>query len=195
MQTNTPLPQTEDVRSAADPAPSEAPACPSECPPEMEAIRLLLRVTRRHNACVERRICTLGMCHSRHRMLMHLARCKQLPSQKELAEDLGISPATVATALKELEREGLIARTATDEDNRRNEIRITNLGLAKLDETRELFESVDRAMFAGIDEEDLRVLSRVVRTMDLNLDAMGAPFDPCRPSHVSGEKKGGECDA
>lgn len=160
--------------------------------PHMNAIRLLLRVVHRHHACVERRIGDLSIHHSQHRMLMHLAMCTHMPSQKELAEALGISPAAVATALKRLEKEGYIARTMQGEDNRRNEIRITELGRAKVVESREIFESVDRAMFEGLTEEELCVLSRAIRKMDENLDTLGAPADPCRRADAAPHKKGDE---
>ncbi len=148
--------------------------------PQMDAIRMLIRVMRRHHACVERRIGDLGIHHSQHRMLMQLARTERIPSQKELAETMGISPAAVATTLKRLEKEGYITRTIPGEDNRRNEICITARGLAKVVESREIFESIDRAMFDGLTEEELHVLNRVVGRMDANLDALGAPSDPCR---------------
>ena len=90
--------------------------------PCMRAVGLLIRVMRRHHACVERRIGDLSIHHGQHRMLMKLA-CRQgdIPSQKELAEIMGISPAAVTATLKKLEREEYIARSMTDEDNRRNE--------------------------------------------------------------------------
>ncbi len=146
--------------------------------PPMNGVRLLIRVMRRHHACVERRIGDLGIHHSQHRMLMHLARCERMPSQKELAEALGISPAAVATTLKKLEREGYIARAATDADNRRNEIRITDAGLAKVVESRTIFETVDSAMFAGFTPEEMATVIALLERMDRNLDAAGAPLDP-----------------
>ena len=99
--------------------------------PCMRAVGLLIRVMRRHHACVERRIGDLGIHHGQHRMLMQLAkRQEDIPSQKELAEIMGISPAAVTATLKKLEREEYISRSMTDEDNRKNEIRITEKGLS-----------------------------------------------------------------
>ncbi len=124
----------------------------------------------------------MGIHHSQHRMLMHLARREQSPSQKELAEHMGISPAAVANTLKKLEKEGYITRAATDEDNRRNAIRITDQGLAKVAESREIFDAVDRAMFEGMNEEELLTLSALVHRIDENLDALGVPDPCCRKS-------------
>ncbi len=150
-------------------------------PPQTEAIRTLLRVVRRHHACIERHISDMGIHHSQHRMLLHLSRCEQIPSQKELAEAMGISAAAVATTLKRLEKGGYIARAVTDEDNRRNEIRITDLGRAKVLESREIFDSVDHAVFAGFSDEELSQLAALISRMDGNLDALGIPDPGPRP--------------
>ena len=146
----------------------------------MRAIGLFIRLMRRHHACVERRIGSLGIHHSQHRVLVHLARRGgEPPSQKELAERLGVSPAAVTTLLQRLEKEGYISRAITDEDNRRHEIRITERGLAKVLEGREIFESIDRAMFEGFSEEEMATLISFMERIDQNLDAAGAPADPC----------------
>ena len=168
--------------------------CPPECPipdsPHMKAIWLFMRVMRRHHACVERRIGDLGIHHSQHRMLMQLARTGESPlSQKELAEIMGISPAAVTATLKKLEREGYISRSMTDEDNRRNEIRITEAGLSKVIESRTAFEATDRAMFEGFTPEEMETFISFMERLDRNLDAAGAPTDPPPPPHHSGKEE------
>ena len=161
---------------------------PCECripdSPHMKAVGLLHRVMRRHHALVERRTCDLGLHHSQHRMLMTLARRQEdTPSQKELAERLGISAAAVTATLKKLEKEGYITRSMTDEDNRKNEIRITDMGIAKLMEGRAIFESSDRTMFEGFSPEEMAMLISFMERIDRNLDAAGVPADPPPPEH------------
>ena len=83
----------------------------SECPipdsPHMRAVGLLIRNMRRHHALVERRTCDLGIHHSQHRMLIALAKLQDnVPSQKELAEILGISAAAVTATVATLRAEG-----------------------------------------------------------------------------------------
>ena len=156
-----------------------------------DAVRLMIRIMRRHHACVERRIGDMGIHHSQHRMLMHLARKEaDIPSQKELAKDLGISAAAVATTLKRLEKEGYIARTITDSDNRRNEIHITEEGLSKVTEGREILESTDRSMFEGFTPEELSAFTAYLRRINQNLDAAGVPADPpCNHPHSPRTRK------
>lgn len=166
-------------------------AWPTAASPYPDTVRLLIRVMRRHHACVERRIGDMGIHHSQHRMLMHLVRQdRDVPSQRELAETMGISPAAVTSTLKRLEKEGYIARTITDRDNRRNEIRITEEGLSKVMEGREIFESADRAMFEGFSPEELSAFTAYLRRIDENLDAAGVPSDPpCRHTHTPRSRK------
>ncbi len=164
--------------------PSKNCACHIPDSPHLRAVLLFMRIMRRHHACVERRLADQGIHHSQHRMLVQLARRQDdTPSQKELAEIMGISPAAVTTTLKRLEKEGYITRSATDEDNRRNEIHVTEQGNAKIAENREIFEALDRSMFEGFSEEELATLISFMCRMDKNLDAAGAPSDPrCRPA-------------
>ena len=155
---------------------------PKERPgPYYLAVHSIIRVMRRHHACIERRVADLDIHHSQHRLLLHLARFESIPSQKEIAETMGISPAAVAATLKRLEREGYIARSVPGEDNRRNEIRITEQGLRKVTESREIFESVDRATFAGFSEEEMNTLLGFLSRIDQNLDNAGAPPEPPAP--------------
>lgn len=158
--------------------------------PCMRAVGLLIRVMRRHHACVERRIGDLGIHHGQHRMLMKLA-CRQgdIPSQKELAEIMGISPAAVTATLKKLEREEYISRSMTDEDNRKNEIRITEKGLSKVVESRAVFESTDTEMFAGFTPEEIATFISFMERLDRNLDAAGAPADPGNPQKSPRDRK------
>ena len=154
-------------------------ACGMPESPYMETVHVFLRIMRRHHACVERRIGDLGIHHSQHRMLIYLTHhTGEIPSQRELAEVLGVSPAAVTTTLKRLEKEGYISRSITDEDNRRNEIRITEKGRTKVAESRVIFESVDTAMFEGFTEDEMETLIHFMERIDRNLDAVGAPANP-----------------
>jgi DNA-binding MarR family transcriptional regulator len=91
---------------------------------------------------------------------------------------MGISPAAVTTSLKKLEKEEYVTRAATDEDNRRNEIHITEKGIAKINENHGIFEALDRSMFEGFSEEELATLISLMNRIDKNLDAVGAPANP-----------------
>ena len=152
--------------------------CHTQFPAHVRAIWALLRVMKRHHACMERRLADQNIHHCQYRMLSQLSRHQEdTLSQKELAEKLGISPSAVATALKRIEKEEFVTRSATDEDNRRNEIHITEKGQAKIRECHGIFEAIDRATFEGFTEEELATLISFLERIDRNLDAAGAPTD------------------
>ena len=67
-------------------------------------------------------------------MLMSIARMGNGVSQKELADELNISPAAVAKAMKKLECDAMIMRSSSSGDARQNEIVITDKGKAIVDE-------------------------------------------------------------
>lgn len=146
-----------------------------------EAVHRYICVSHLHHSAVEGRVSRLGFHHSQHRMLMHLARYEHIPSQKELADAMGISPAAVTATLKRLERDGYIARTVTDADNRRNEIRITDSGRRAVEESRTMFDAVDAAMFEDFSDEELANFTAQLDRLQANLsDAGGTPEPPHR---------------
>ena len=85
---------------------------------------------------------------------MHLARDGMLPSQKELADRLDITPAAVTGALKKIEQDGYIKRSL-GHDTRFNEIKITEKGRALVELTKVTFSKADASMFDGFTDEEL----------------------------------------
>ena len=85
---------------------------------------------------------------------MHLAKHEKLPSQKELAEYLDVTPAAVTCALKKIEKDGYVERTL-GQDNRYNELSITEKGKALVIETCHIFSEADASMFDGFTDEEL----------------------------------------
>ena len=134
-----------------------------------DTMRLFITVNRMHHIQVERRVACLGIHHSQHRMLMYLSHCDAMPSQRELADAMGISPAAVTATLKCLEKEGYISREMTAEDNRRNRVCITEEGRRKVSESHAIFESVDSTTFDGFTEEELSDLRTLLSRMLSNL--------------------------
>ncbi len=150
-----------------------------------DAVHRYICVSHLHHSAIEGRVSRLGFHHSQHRTLMHLARYEHIPSQKELANAMGISPAAVTATLKRLEGDGYIARTITDTDNRRNEIRITESGRRTVEESRAIFEAVDTAMFADFSDSELAVFTALLDRLQANLSAVEGKVDP-RPHGSKG---------
>ena len=118
------------------------------------AIDMMIRTDHMHKALIDSRVRDIGIHRTQHRILMHLARHGKLPSQRELAEHLDITPAAVTGVLKKIESDGYIERTL-GKDNRFNEITITEKGRALVKLTREVFSSTDKSLFEGFSPEEL----------------------------------------
>ena len=119
-----------------------------------EAVDMMIQTDRMHKALIECRIKDIGIHRTQHKILMRLSFCGRLPSQKELAEHLGITPAAVTGALKKLEADGYVERSLGD-DNRFNELLITEKGRALVELTKKKFSEVDTSVFEGFSAEEL----------------------------------------
>ena len=115
---------------------------------------MMIRTDRMHKMLIDSRAKEIGIHRTQHRILMLLARCDKLPSQKELAEHLDVTPAAITGALKKIERDGYVERTL-GQDNRYIELRITDKGRALVEETRRLFSEADFAIFDGFSDSEL----------------------------------------
>ena len=130
----------------------------------------MLRVNRFHKALIDSRVREIGIHRTQHRILMRLAKCDKLPSQKELADQLDITPAAVTLAIKEIEKEGYIKRTL-GKDTRYNEIEITDKGRALVNLTFEMFSEADRTMLSGFSEDELDVYMGFLERIETNIKA------------------------
>lgn len=118
------------------------------------------------------------------RLLHALRHCQEQgvkPSQRELADMLHISPATIATSLKSLERNGYVVREIDPNDSRRNLISITPKAIQAMEETHKVFDWIDEAMFAGFTEEEVVQLNQYHLRMLQNLYAIGGDEDAPPP--------------
>ena len=145
----------------------------------IRAVEMMIRTDHMHRALIDSRVHEIGVHRTQHRILMHLARREHLPSQKELAAHLDITPAAVTGALKKIERDGYIERTL-GQDNRFNELRITEKGRDLVKLTRRLFSEADMSVFDGFSEEELSTYVAFLEKMQENMRAYGGSRSVCQ---------------
>ena len=92
-------------------------------------------------------------------------------TQAEIARALYISPPSVATSLKRIEKAGLITRRQDERDPRKNHISITESGKNALTEFRKICDSTDADMFKGFSEEEKEALHALLLRLHENLDS------------------------
>ena len=120
------------------------------------AVNMLIRTNRMHKRLLDSSVCAnIGLHRTQHIILMHLAKEKFLTSQKALAEHLNITAAAVTGALKKLEAGGYIERKVGGGDNRYNEITITDLGRRVVDDSRAMFQEIDKSLFKDFSDGEI----------------------------------------
>lgn len=134
----------------------------------MRAIEMMIKTDKMHRFMIDSHVKEIGIHRTQHRILMHLARDGMLPSQKELAARLDITPAAVTGALKKIEQDGYVERTL-GQDTRYNELKITKKGIDMVNRTREIFSAADTAMFDGFTDEELDTYISCLEKLQANI--------------------------
>lgn len=109
---------------------------------------------------------------AQHMMLVNIFRISErgsLPSQRELAASMHLSPATVTATLKLLERSGYVRRIADDKDQRINRVALTKSGEALMREGMRRMDALDDMMLEGLSREEQEMLCRCLSKMRDNL--------------------------
>ncbi len=136
--------------------------------PHGELTETFLYVGRLHRMALERLLNRTGVHRSQHQLLMHISDNPNA-SQKEIARLYQVSAATVAVSLKKLEHGGYIRREVDADDNRFNQICITEKGQAVIDSSIRYFEKMERAMFSGFTQEECDTLKSYMDRIEKNL--------------------------
>lgn len=115
----------------------------------------LALLSRSWRAALDRRLSHLGLSQARWVVLLHLARSPELPTQRELAQVVGVEGPTLARLLDSLEEQGLVRRVAVLEDRRAKKVILTDQAQPLIEEIRAISMRLHEEMFDGIDDEEL----------------------------------------
>ena len=115
----------------------------------------MMTILRDHKSAIDQYVDETRLHKSQHRLLMSLAALGDPVSQKKLADYLNITPAAVAVTLKKLEKNGLVTKTISNEDNRFNNVTITDKGKKIVKESQKVFQNTDDVMFKDFTEEEI----------------------------------------
>ena len=132
------------------------------------AVNTMIKTDRMHKHLLESEVSKIGLHRTQHRILMHIARHGKLLSQKSLAEHIGITPAAVTGLLKKLEQDGYIERVQGD-DNRYNEVKVTELGKRVVEDSFKMFSQLDTSLFEGFSDSELDGYIRCLTKIQENI--------------------------
>jgi DNA-binding MarR family transcriptional regulator len=127
----------------------------------------------KHRKIMQSYLDKTGVYQAQHHLLMEISH-NQHASQKDLANSMEVSTATIAVSLKKLEKGGYINKVMDQEDNRLNQITITEKGNKVVEQSRRIFELTDQKVFEGFTEEETAALSALLQKLDANLARMEA---------------------
>lgn len=135
---------------------------------EKEITFKMIRTNIIHRRIMESSLEKVGVFQGQHRILMELSE-NEYHSQKEIAAAMKVSTATIAIALKKLEKNGYINKITDEEDNRLNIIVITEKGRNVVEMSRQLFDDIDSTMFAGFSNEEKKNFINMLDRIEDNL--------------------------
>ena len=118
---------------------------------------------------LDRRLVGLGLSQARWLVLLHLARFTEMPTQRELAQSVGVEGPTLARLLDSLESQGLVTRVAVPEDRRAKKIALQPKAQPLIEKIEAISTQLSHEVFAGIDEDDLRRCQQVHARVLANL--------------------------
>ena len=94
-------------------------------------------------------------------------------TQATLAEQLHVTPASIALSTKRLEKSGLIERRVDPKNRRKNMLRATEAGVRAAEVCLRGFDEADARTFSGFSEEELAVFCGLLERMIRNLAPEG----------------------
>ena len=132
---------------------------------------LLKDIHHRRSNLAQMSLNTVGLHFGHPRILFTIAHLEGA-SQKEIADRLHVSPASLATSLKRLEKAGFLARSIDDQDQRVNKIELTPKGKAAVSTCHLQMQSIDRLMMSGFSDEEQNQLHGLLARLNTNLEAI-----------------------
>ncbi|MCX4217077.1 MULTISPECIES: MarR family transcriptional regulator [Pseudomonas] len=130
----------------------------------------LAQMSRGWRAELDRRLAGLGLSQARWLVLLHLARFEEAPTQRELAQSVGVEGPTLARLLDSLESQGLVQRQSVMEDRRAKKIVLCSPALPLIEQIETIATQLRKELFEGIDEADMKVCMRVHGHILANLE-------------------------
>ncbi len=130
----------------------------------------LAHMSRGWRAELDRRLAGLGLSQARWLVLLHLARFGEAPTQRELAQSVGVEGPTLARLLDSLEAQGLVERQAVVEDRRAKKITLCPPARPLIEQIETIANALRAELFMGVDEDELSTAMRVHSRILANLE-------------------------
>lgn len=91
-------------------------------------------------------------------------------TQNDIANALGVSPASIAFSTKRLQSAGVLMKQLNTLDMRRNKLYVTPEGVEALDRFENSLSEINEKIFEGFSEEELQQLEQFTGRINCNLE-------------------------
>jgi len=91
-------------------------------------------------------------------------------TQNDIANALGVSPASIAFSTKRLQSAGVLMKQLNTLDMRRNKLYVTPEGVEALDRFENSLSEINEKIFEGFSEEELQQLEQFAGRINCNLE-------------------------
>lgn len=130
----------------------------------------LTRASRAVTQAFERAMAQAGGSASTWQVLL-LVRTGNWDTQSELAEELGITGATLTHHLNALERKGLVRRWREDSNRRVQRVELTDDGIELFNRLREVARRHDRLLRLRLTDDELEQLGDLLERLEAGVQA------------------------
>lgn len=133
-----------------------------------------------------RRITEKSPLHFGQVTIMKTIECNENCTQADIAEMLGVTPASVATSTKRLQKAGLVTKTVDAENLRCKRLALTDKGREAITRHMSFFDDYDKLVFEDFSEEEKERLTQYLnRIADKMREIEGIDIDFSNPIEAS----------
>lgn len=130
----------------------------------------LAQVSRAWRSELDRRLAYLGLSQARWLVLLHLSRFQEQPTQRQLAESVGVEGPTLARLLDSLEQMKLVQRLTVAEDRRAKKIALTDQAKTLITKIEDIAAELRSQVLQGISEEEQQICQSVHTRILANIE-------------------------
>lgn len=88
---------------------------------------------------------------------------KEVKTQKEIQETLGIQPGSISEIISKLEARGMVTRDKDEQDKRKVLLKITEAGIESIKETS--YEEKEKDLYKELSKEEQEILKGILRKL------------------------------
>lgn len=137
-----------------------------------EVMKVFAAANLKYKQAIELFVKRYGMQRSQHRLLMTMTSMNNggPVSQRDVAQEMKVTPAAIAVNLKKLAAFGMVEKVMSEKDNRFNDVVFTKKGLDTVKESKDQFKAFDDIALNGFSNEEKAVLIGFLQRMSANMD-------------------------